>query len=290
MSKALSRWIKKYWLEIVLVLPMTIYIMVMTIRPMVQTIILGFKDQNTGQWSLSTYQKLFARPDFVQSILNTILIAIMSLVFQLVVAYIIASVLKRKFFGRGLVRSLILMPMGIPTLVSGAIAMFIFSNSGYLNSLLYSMHLIKTPIVWLTSDFKGMVVLMLADTWKVLPTIVLLMLAGLESISDEIYEAAEIDGSSRWYTLIHITLPLLKPTITMAALFRAVDVFRIFELPQVLVGKSMPFVATFAYEEYDLGNFNGSGAASAILLLLIMVFAVLWMKFIDKGDGFRNDF
>lgn len=290
MSKALSRWIKKYWLEIVLVLPMTIYIMVMTIRPMVQTIILGFKDQNTGQWSLSTYQKLFARPDFVQSILNTILIAIMSLVFQLVVAYIIASVLKRKFFGRGLVRSLVLMPMGIPTLVSGAIAMFIFSNSGYLNSLLYSMHLIKTPIVWLTSDFKGMVVLMLADTWKVLPTIVLLMLAGLESISDEIYEAAEIDGSSRWYTLIHITLPLLKPTITMAALFRAVDVFRIFELPQVLVGKSMPFVATFAYEEYDLGNFNGSGAASTILLLLIMVFAVLWMKFIDKGDGFRNDF
>lgn len=131
-----------------------------------------------------------------------------------------------------------------------------------------------------------MLVVVVADTWKVLPTMVLLLLAGLESIPQELYDAGEIDGASRWQAFRHITLPLLKPSITMSVLFRAVDAFRIFELPQVLVGQQIPYLATYAYEEYSNGNVNASGAASTILLVIILVFALFYLKVIDRGEGF----
>lgn len=280
--------VKKYYLELLLVLPMTIYILAFTFTPIVRTILMGFQDQYTGEFSLSTYKELFSRPDFTKSITNTILISLISLCLQMVIAFIIASVLKQKFKGRGIVRSLVLMPMGIPTIVSGIIAMYIFGSSGYFNELLFKLHLITQPIEWLTGGMKGLIIVAIADTWKVLPTLVLLILAGLEGISRDVYEAGEIDGANSWQTFRYITIPMLKPTITMAVLFRAVDVFRIFELPQVLVGKSIPFVATFAYEEYNMGNANASGAASTILLVLILTFAFIWMKFIDKGEGFDS--
>ncbi|MFD1410519.1 carbohydrate ABC transporter permease [Lapidilactobacillus gannanensis] len=283
------KWFKKYHLELLLVLPMTFYILGFTLLPLIRTIILGFQNRYTGKFSLSTYQALFARPDFLKSISNTFVIALLSLSIQIVIAFIIALVLKQRFHGRSIIRAIVLMPMGIPTIVSGIIALYVFGTSGYFNELLFKLHLITKPINWLTGNFKGLLIIALADMWKVLPTLVLLLLAGLDSISQDIYEAAELDGANSWQSFRFITLPLLKPTITMAVLLRAVDVFRIFELPQVLVGKSVPFVSTFAYEEYDIGDLNGSGAASTILLLMILVFAILWLKFVDRGGSFGND-
>lgn len=282
------KWLKKYWLELCLVLPMTLYILGFTLLPIIRTILLGFHDRYSGDWSLSTYRELFARPDFLKSILNTFLIAFISLFFQMIIAFVIANVLKQTFKGRGIVRSLVLMPMGVPTLVSGIIALYIFGNSGYFNEVLYRLSIITTPIEWLTGNIRGLFVVAAADTWKVLPTLVLLLLAGLEGISSEIYEAASMDGASKRQELFYITLPMMKATTTMAVLLRAVDVFRIFELPQVLVGKAMPFVATYAYEEYNLGNPNGSGAASTILLVMILTFAFVWLKYVDKGEGFTS--
>lgn len=280
----ITRWFKHYWFELVLVLPMTAYILGFTIVPIMRTIIMGFQDPLTGKFSFSTYIALFNKPAFMQSIFNTFFIAIIELVIQLILAFWIALILEQKFRGRGLIRSLVLMPMGVPTLVSGVIAMYIFGTSGYLNELLYRFGL-KIPIQWLAGGMRALFVVAVADTWKVLPTMVLLLLAGLESIPRDIYEAASIDGADKRYTFWHITIPIVMPTITMAVLMRAVDVFRIFELPQVLVGTSTPFVATFAYQEYSNNNLNSSGAASTVLLGMILLFTFLWIKFVDKGRG-----
>ncbi len=278
--------LKKYWFEIILVLPMSLYILGFTIAPIFQSIAMGFQDSGTGAFTLDNYKYLFGRPNFIKSITNTIFTALVSLCFQLVLGLGIAMVLKTAFKGKGIVRALVLMPMGIPTLVSGVIALYIFGSSGYLNEVLFRVGLIHTPIDWTSGGMRGLLVVILADTWKVLPTMILLLLSGLESISGDLYEAGSIDGATAWYAFKKITLPLLKPTVTMALLFRAVDAFRIFELPQVLVGQSIPFVATYAYEEYSMNNINASGAASTILLAIILIFAFLYIKFIDKGEGF----
>lgn len=283
---AMKGFLKKYWFEIVLVLPMSLYILGFTIAPIFQSIAMGFQDSTTGTFTLDNYKYLFGRPNFIKSITNTIFTALVSLCFQLVLGLGIAMVLKTAFKGKGIVRALVLMPMGIPTLVSGVIALYIFGSSGYLNEVLFRLGLITTPIDWTSGGIRGLLVVILADTWKVLPTMILLLLSGLESISGDLYEAGSIDGATAWYAFKKITLPLLKPTVTMALLFRAVDAFRIFELPQVLVGQSIPFVATYAYEEYSMNNIHASGAASTILLAIILIFAFLYIKFIDKGEGF----
>lgn len=288
MKKAVY-FLKKYYFEILLVLPMSIYILGFTIFPIFQSIGMGLTDKYTGKPTLDNYLYLFQRPNFTKSIFNTVFTALASLVFQLIIGPGIATILKKQFKGKGIIRALVLMPMGIPTLVSGVIAIYIFGTSGYLNEVLYRLGLVTTPIQWTKGGILGLLVIILADTWKVLPTMVLLLLSGLESIPGDLYEAADIDGAGKWRTFKDITLPLLKPSITMSILFRAVDAFRIFELPQVLVGQKIPFIATYAYEEYSSGNVNASGAASTILLILILIFAFLYLKFIDRGEGFSHD-
>ena len=278
--------IKKYSFEIILVLPLTIYILGFTILPIFKSIFMGFTDESTNALSLINYKMLFNRPQFIESITNTLFVAVFSLFFQLVLGLIIALILKKHFKGKGFVRALVLMPMGIPTLVSGVMALYIFGTSGYLNEILFRLGILDIPINWLQGGFRSLIVIILADTWKVLPTLVLLLLAGLEAIPSEVYEASYIDGATSIQTFFKVTLPLLKSSVTMALLFRAVDAFRIFELPQVLVGQSIPFVATYSYEEYAIGNINASGAASTILLVMIMSFTFLYLKFIDKGEGF----
>ena len=281
-----KRILKKHGFEILLVLPMSLYILGFTILPIFQSILMGFTDEYTGELSLTNFVYLFGRPNFTQSIVNTIVTALLSLAFQLVLGLGIATILQKQFRGKGIIRSLVLMPMGIPTLVSGVIAIYVFSTSGYLNEVLFRLGLIQTPVQWTRGGVLGLIVVVIAETWKVLPTMVLLLLAGLEAIPQELYDASEIDGASAWQTFVHIKLPLLKPSITMSVLFRAVDAFRIFELPQVLVGQQIPYLATYAYEEYSNGNVNASGAASTILLVIILAFALFYLKKIDKGEGF----
>ncbi|WDU83158.1 carbohydrate ABC transporter permease [Caloramator sp. Dgby_cultured_2] len=121
-----------------------------------------------------------------------------------------------------------------------------------------------------------------------MPVVVLLLLAGLESIPSDVYEASAIDGASKTQTFFYVTLPLLKPSITMTMILRAVDSFRIFELPKILAGRVTPFLATYAYDEYSYNNLNASAAASTILLLIIIIFMVLYFRFVDRGEGVKG--
>lgn len=284
----MKRFLKRYYLELMFILPLTLYIFGFTLIPIFKTIILSFQDKETGSWGFTMYQYLFGRPAFKSAIFNTITITLIGLTIQLTVGLLIAMVLKQKFRGRGLVRSLVLLPMGVPTLVSGVTLVYIFGTQGYLNELFYKLGLMKIPYNWTGGGLKSLFVVAFADAWKVTPIVVLLLLAGLESIPQDVYEASSIDGASKWQNFKYVTLPLLKPAITMTILLRAVDMFRIFELPIILVGRVTPFLATYAYDEYSYNNPNASAAVSTILLMLIMIFISLYLKYIDKGEALNN--
>ena len=130
--------------------------------------------------------------------------------------------------------------------------------------------------------------IVVADMWKVTPMIVLLLLAGLESISDDVYEASAIDGASTWQTFWNVTLPLLKPSITIALILRAIDAFRIFELPMVLAGRSTPVLSTYAYQEYNsYNNPYTSAAGSTILLVLILIFILGYLFIVEREKGVK---
>ncbi|MGE5591191.1 MAG: carbohydrate ABC transporter permease [Bacillota bacterium] len=282
---AAVRFLKRHLFEVLAVLPLSLYIFGFTLLPVFRTIRLGLTDAVTGAFTLAHYRELFSHGQFGQALTNTVVITLLGLTFELLVGLVLALILSRPFRGRGFFRSILLVPMGVPTLVAGVALLYIFDTSGYLNELLYRLHLITTPVDWAAGGTRTLLMVVFGDMWKVTPLVVLILLAGLEAIPEGVYEAASVDGATAWQTLTRITLPLLRPSITMALIIRAVDAFRIFELPLVLAGRFTPVLSTYAYTEYNYGNFNTSGAASTILLVIILVFVAGYFFLVERGRG-----
>lgn len=263
-------------------LPLVAYIFGFTLLPVLRSIAYGFTSE-AGSFTLENYRQLFANGQFLVALRNTLLITLFGLSFELAVGIGLALVLTRNFKLRGLFRSLMLVPMGVPTIVSGATLMYVFDTSGYLNELLYRLGLIQIPIDWAAGGLRTLLMVVLADAWKVTPIVVLLLLAGLEAIPEELYEAAAVDGATGWAAFWRVTLPLLRPAITMTVIVRGVDTFRIFELPLVLAGRVNPVLATFAYTEYNNYHNNyTSGAAASFLTGIILIFVVLYLLTVER--------
>jgi trehalose transport system permease protein len=128
-------------------------------------------------------------------------------------------------------------------------------------------------------------VVTISDMWKVTPLVALILLAGLENISRETHEAAGVDGAARWARFRYITLPLLRPAIGTAMALRAIDAFRIFEIPLILAGKSTPVLSSFAYFEFNsYNNANTSAAAANILTLIIFTFVLFYLLVIMERE------
>ncbi len=274
--------LKRHWLEIALILPLVLYIFGFTLVPVTRSIALGFSSE-AGGFTFEHYRALFANGQFRGALINTLAITGLGLSLQLITGLGLALILSRTFRLRGLVRSIMLVPMGVPTIVSGVTLLYLFDSSGYLNELLFRLGLIDLPIDWASGGIRTLFMIVFADLWKVTPVVVLLMLAGLDAIPESVYEAAAVDGATGWGAFWRITLPLLKPSITMTVIVRGVDVFRIFELPLVLAGRMTPVLATFAYTEYNqYYNSHTSGAAATFLLGVILVFVVLYLLFVER--------
>lgn len=280
--KGLAATLRRHGLEGMLLLPLVAYIFGFTLLPVLRSIAYGFTTES-GAFTLDNYRQLFANGQFHAALRNTLLITIIELSLVMALGVLIAIILTKEFKMRGFFRSLMLVPMGVPTIVSGVTLMYVFDTSGYLNELLFRLGLIKLPIDWAAGGMRTLLMVIFADMWKVTPIVVLLLLAGLESISEELYEAAAVDGATGWGAFWRITLPLLKPAITMTVIVRGVDTFRIFELPLILAGRVNPVLATFAYTEYNqYHNNHTSGAAASFLMGVILIFVILYLVTVER--------
>lgn len=277
-----KKFLKKNGFNILLILPLIVFIFSFTIVPIIRTVLISFQDPASSAWNVDNYKSVITRGIFGEAIFNTLAITVIGLILQMTLGYLIATMLRQTFVGKGLARTLVLLPMGVPTMVSGVAMLYLFSTSGYINEVLYRLSLAPIPIDWTATKLRSLLVIAVADSWKVMPMVVMLFLAGLEAIPTEIYEAANVDGAGTMAKFWHITLPQLKATVTMTVLTRVVDLLRIFELPKVLVGQSTPFLATIAYEEYSYNNHANSAVASTLLLMIILVIVSLYMFFVER--------
>lgn len=278
------RWFRRNGLQVLMILPLALYIFGFTLLPVLDSIRLSFIDRFTGEYpSLANYDEIInSRPDFSNAVKNTIGITLIGVMLEIIFGLIIALMLTRTFRGRGFFRSMVLIPLGVPTLVAGAAMIYVFGLQGYFNEILLKLGIIDQQIYWTASGFKGMLVIALADTWKTTPIVILILLAGLESIPGDIYEAADVDGASGWRKFWDHTIPLLMPAITMAVILRAIDAFRIFDIAIVLAGQQIPVMSSFVYFEYFAGNLNGASAAATLLLLMITVFIVAYFLIVER--------
>ncbi len=292
----LRRWAQRHGFEVALAAPLTLYVLVLTLAPIVDTFRLSFSGARGAAFpSVDNYRDVLGQEVFQAALKNTVVVALLSLALELSIGLAVALTLNARFRFRGFVRTLVLVPLGVPTIVSGAVMLLIFSRSGYLNSVLFWVSDVVSalpgidwdfrPLAWTVSGgWRTLFTIAVADMWKVLPVITLIFLAGLQSIPEDVYEAAAVDGTTRWQRFSRITLPMLVPFITMAIILRAIDAFRIFELALVLAGRIEPVLSTYIAERYlpPTNDPYTAAAGAVVLFVIIMVFIVAYLRFVAR--------
>lgn len=267
--------------------PLALYLAAFTLVPVFSTLVLSFQNAD-GTWGLGAFRTIAGHYQFNDAVVNTLVITGLGLSLELCLGLAAAMALTGRFKAQGLVRVLLLLPLGMPTIVAASAMRYVFGTVGYLNEALYQLGVIAFPIDWIGSRWLALATVAVSDAWKVTPLVMLILLAGLQAIPGEVYEAARTDGASSWQQFWLITLPLLRPALTMALIVRGVDAFRIFALPLALVGRNLPVLSTYAYVEYmEYGNQHTAAASSTILLLLILLTIGAYLRLAGPGEVVR---
>lgn len=222
-------------------------------------------------------------PVFLNAISNTLRFTITSVILELALGLIIALVVNSSFRGRGLMRTAMLVPWAIPTVVSAVLWQVILrgDHTGIFNKLLMDLGIISEAKQWFATTGPWMNSIVAVDVWKTSPFMALLLLAGLQVIPADLYEAAAVDGASKVRQFFTITLPLLRPTIAVALIFRTLDALRVFDVFQVLLDTTRPSMATYNYDRLVLTRSDGYASAVGVMIfILIFVFTVLYVRFV----------
>jgi multiple sugar transport system permease protein len=287
---------------LLLVAPTLAFLTVIIIYPLIKAILLSFQkdaglDPATGlfveggsagvsnytHWLLQKCGEVDCPPgtlgaQFYDSLWVTLFFTVVSVVIELLLGMWFAMIMNRDFKGRALVRAAILIPWAIPTAVTAKLFYFIFAFDGIANTLIGFVGI--DPLLWTSDPWPAKFAIISADVWKTTPFMALLILAGLQLIPGDVYEAAQIDGASKWQTFLRITLPLVKVPLMVAVLFRTLDVLRIYDLPAILTNgaggtTSLSMLVINQIRE----GFHSASALSTIVFLLIAFTAFLFIKF-----------
>ena len=215
---------------------------------------------------------------FWEAMGNTFFFTIVTVALETVIGFWMAVIMARSFRGRGLLRAAVLVPWAIPTAVTAKLFFFMFAFDGVINKTF------GTAILWTGSEWPAKFAIIIADTWKTTPFMALLILAGLQMIPAEVYEAAKVDGATAWQRFRMITLPMVKPALMVAILFRTLDALRMFDLPYILTGgaNGTTTLSILVIDQIRSG-FNLASALSTITFIVIFLVAFLFVRFLGAN-------
>jgi trehalose/maltose transport system permease protein len=270
--------------------PMLIVLALVAAWPLLRTIWLGFTDANllrldqakwagldnfTGKYGL-LHDKVWWH-----AVKNTLWFTFLSVSIETVLGMVVALVLTRAFPGRGLVRAAVLIPWAIPTVVSAKMWSWMLNDQfGIINHLLLNLGIIDTPRAWTADPDLLMRSVVLVDVWKTTPFMALLLLAALQMLPKECYEAAQIDGVHPVKVFFRVTLPLIRPALMVAVIFRALDAMRVFDLIYVLTPNNVQTksMSVFARENlFEFDKFAYGSAASTLLFVILALLTILYL-------------
>jgi multiple sugar transport system permease protein len=269
--------------------PSMILILLVAVYPIVYAIWLSMHDYSVINPGLSrtdvfgNYKEALSSPEFWAAFRTTFVFTFFSVALELVIGLAMAMAMHAAFKGQGLLRTVVLVPWAVLTVVTAIMWRTIFEAPlGLVPSVLNTIG-IGGDIVWLGQRPYALIVMIIADTWKTAPFMALLILAGLQVIPSDLYEAAKVDGASAWQRFVKITLPLLRPAILVALIFRTLDALRIFDLPFVLTkgAQGTSTLSLYAYQELQTNQIIGLGSALSVLtFLIVMTVSLLYIRFV----------
>jgi len=276
-----------------LILPTLLAIGITAFYPLGQTIYDSF-----FKWSLrpgfqrefvgfQNYINLFKDQRFLSALWNTIYFTFFSVLIEFIIGLATALVLNADFKLRGLVRAAVLIPWAIPTAVSSQMWKWMYNDQyGVISLMLYNIGLLEPGTPILGTPGLAMAAVIAVDVWKTTPFVALLLLAGLQTISGELYEAARIDGAGLWKQFTSITMPILRPTIGVTLIFRTLDALRVFDVVYIMTQGAVGTETLAVYNRSLLmdnifsprGLFGYGSALSVVIFLIIGVFTIIYMR------------
>ncbi|MEW6732174.1 MAG: sugar ABC transporter permease [Acidobacteriota bacterium] len=274
---------------IIMLLPALFVLVTIACYPIVRTLALSlFKISLATRFEtefigLANYDRALSDSRLWQSLRNTAIFTFSSVTLEFIMGLAGALILHQRFRGRGTIRAVAMLPWALPTAVMALAWSWIFNDAfGVLNDILLRLGLIKEAIAWLGQPNTAMVAMIIADVWKTAPFMMIIMLAGLQTIPEDLYEAIRLDGASWWQEFRLITLPLLRPALLLALLFRTIAAFGVFDLVFILTGGgpggATETVSLYAYTNYFRYLDFGYGATVVVVgfLLLLAISIVIY--------------
>jgi trehalose/maltose transport system permease protein len=278
--------------------PMLVVLAMVAAWPLARTIYFSFTDakltdlSNTqfigfdnflanydGEWS-----GLLVDGQWWRAVWNTVWFTAVSVSIETVLGTIVALVLSADFPGRGLVRAAVLVPWAIPTIVSAKMwAWMLHDQFGVINDILLRLHVLSAPVAWTANADTALWAVVMVDVWKTTPFMALLILAALQMLPSDCYEAAKVDGINPVKVFFKVTLPLIRPALLVAVIFRGLDSLRIFDLIYVLTSNSRDTISMSGYARQQLVDFQDVGVGSAAATLLFVVIAIITVLAITIG-------
>lgn len=260
--------------------------------PLLKTIYFSFTDAaldslNDFQFvGVDNFINLARDQDWWIAVKNTFVITVVAVPLETILGMMIALILHKSFKGRGWMRAIVLVPWTIPTIVSARMWAWMLNDVyGIVNELLIRIGIIDSPIPWIASNTLSIVSIILVDVWKTTPYMALLLLAGLQSLPQDCFEAAEVDSIPFRKVLMKIILPLMKPTIIVAMIFRGLETFKIFDLVYILSSgnSATATMSVFARKHLvDYADVGFGSAAATALLFFIALLSIFYVSFNRK--------
>jgi trehalose/maltose transport system permease protein len=274
----------------ILLLPALAAVGFVAFYPLGQTVYYSFTDQQflagiepTHWVGLENYKDLIHDTLFRDAVVLTVKFTLITVLFEFVLGMIIALVVNSGFKGRGVMRAMMLVPWAIPTVVAAQMWKWMYNDIyGVVNDAGVRLHLLSHNVAWISQPNTALGSVAAVDIWKTTPFVALLLLAGLQVIPTELYEAARVDGASAWQQFWRITLPLLRPAILVALIFRTLDALRVFDVFNVFFG-NRPDTQTMAIFAQDTivgtGDVGYGSAVCVAIFLIIGLFTVIYVTF-----------
>jgi len=267
--------------------PSLIIIAIVAIWPLVQTLYQSFTDailaspQPVHFVGLDNYKRLLQDISFRDSIATTVRFTLITVVFETILGMIIALVINSNFKGRGLMRTAMLVPWAIPTVVSAEMWQWMYNDVyGVIDDLLMKLHIISHPVAFLALPSTALPAVAAIDIWKTTPFMALLLLAGLQIIPSDVYEASKIDGANAVQQYFRITLPLLRPALMVALIFRTLDALRVFDVIYVVFGSRPDTMTMAVYNQQYIVNFSDLGYGTTISVAIFIIIAIFVVVYV----------
>jgi len=266
----------------VLVAPAIAVLLALSIYPLIYSITVSLQ---VGEgWGVGNFTRLFSDNFFLTAMVHTFVFAVAALTCEFLLGLGLALLLNSHIRGRGFFRATLLVPMMLPPVVAAIVWRLLLNpNFGAINGTLKQIGVDTEPLTWTASPVLAMLSVIAVDVWQWTPFVFLVLLAGLQAIPQEPYEAALIDGSSRWQTFRYVTLPLLKPAILIVLLLRTMDLLRVFDQIFILTeggpGFATETISLYIYRAaFRFFDFGYAAAMSFVLLALTNIISVFYIK------------